>query len=81
MPDELSSSHSQATLIGKLSTFQLILKEKPMANSLFKNFAALTVAGTLLGFIVASTAVGVAVILNLTGVEVTSQNDTTLMQR
>ncbi len=52
-----------------------------MANSLFKNFAALTVAGTLLGFIVASTAVGVAVILNLTGVEVTSQNDTTLMQR
>jgi hypothetical protein len=52
-----------------------------MTNSLVKNFAALTVAGTLLGFIVASTAVGVAVILNVTGVEITTQNNTTLMQR
>jgi len=52
-----------------------------MTSNIVKNFAAVTVAGTLLGFIVASTAVGVAVIINITGVHAASQSDVSSVQR
>ncbi|HEY9668918.1 MAG TPA: hypothetical protein V6C91_19065 [Coleofasciculaceae cyanobacterium] len=37
-----------------------------MADNFVKNLAAATIAGTLLSFIIASTAVGIAVVVNLT---------------
>ena len=52
-----------------------------MTSNIVKNFAAVTVAGTLLSFIVASTAVGVAVIFNLTGNHAASQSSMTSLQR
>lgn len=52
-----------------------------MTSNIAKNFAAVTVAGTLLSFIVASTAVGVAVILNVTGVSATTHSDVNSVQR
>lgn len=52
-----------------------------MTSNIVKNFAAVTVAGTLLGFIVASSAVGVAVILNVTGVHAVSQSGVSSVQR
>jgi hypothetical protein len=57
------------------------VKGEKMTSNIVKNFAAVTVAGTLLGFIVASTAVGVAVIINITGVHAASQSDVSSVQR
>ncbi|HEY9829070.1 MAG TPA: hypothetical protein V6D26_00730 [Stenomitos sp.] len=52
-----------------------------MTSNIVKNLAAITVAGTLLSFIIASTAVGVAVILNVTGVQATTRGDVNSGQR
>jgi hypothetical protein len=52
-----------------------------MTSNIVKNLAAITVAGTLLSFIIASTAVGVAVILNVTGVQATTQGKVNSVQR
>jgi hypothetical protein len=58
-----------------------IEKEKKMTSNIVKNFAAVTVAGTLLSFTVASTAVGVAVILHVTGVQAAHQSSAGSLQR
>ena len=52
-----------------------------MTSNIVKNLAAATVAGTMLSFIVASTAVGVAVILNVTGVQAANQSSVSSVQR
>ncbi len=52
-----------------------------MTDNIVKNLAAATVAGTVLSFIVASTAVGVAVVLNLTGVHLANQSSISSVQR
>ena len=52
-----------------------------MTSNIVKNFAAVTVAGTLLSFIVASTAVGVAVIFNLSGNHAGSPSAMSSVQR
>jgi uncharacterized membrane protein len=58
-----------------------IEKEKKMTSNIVKNFAAVTVAGTLLSFTVASTAVGVAVVLHVAGVQAAHQSSASSVQR
>ena len=52
-----------------------------MTSNIVKNFAAVTVAGTLLSFTIASTAVGVAVILHVVGVQAAHQSSAGSLQR
>jgi hypothetical protein len=66
---------------GQITKITIHFEGEQMTSNIAKNFAAVTVAGTLLSFIVASTAVGVAVILNVTGVHATTHSDVNSVQR
>ena len=52
-----------------------------MTSNIVKNFAAVTVAGTLLSFMVASTAVGVAVLVKVAGVHAANQSGVNSLQQ
>lgn len=52
-----------------------------MTDNMMKNFATVTIAGAMLSFIVASTAVSVALVWNVAGVHNNNQSNVTSVQQ
>lgn len=59
----------------------LLTMDNKMTSNIVKNFAAVTVAGTLLSFVVATTTVSVAAIINVTMGHSASKTGVSFMQR